>query len=76
MLQTIVDHTTFVLPDVSDLAMQGWHNLQQRSVHGLFKDFSVEERRDKEKEGRQLPGRCPKWAGHKGGRAGVRSVQH
>lgn len=76
LLKTIAEHTKSNLPDVCHLTIEGWHHIQDRSIHGLFEAFPLDERRNKERDGRQVAGRRPKRVGHGGGRGGARSIRH
>lgn len=75
LFKNIAEHTREALPDVSLLAIEGWRHVQHHSHGGLFESFPLEDRRQKENEGRQDPGRRRKRGGHGGGRGGVRAAR-
>lgn len=52
LLKKIAERTHSILPDVSDLAIDGCHHIQEHSHCGLFEVFPLEVRREKEIEAR------------------------
>ncbi|KAL8120539.1 serine/threonine-protein phosphatase 7 long form homolog [Apium graveolens] len=75
LFKSIARRSENLLPEVSELAYLGWHDVQQRSVHGFFETLPVEERRNQEKDARKVAGRRAKCGGHGGGREGARCVR-
>ncbi|KAL8089536.1 hypothetical protein AgCh_039128 [Apium graveolens] len=71
LLKDIAGRTRKALPDVSLKASEGWRHVHHHSHGGLFDSFPLEDRRQKENEGRQDPGRRPKRGGHHGVHGGV-----
>ncbi|KAK1379329.1 hypothetical protein POM88_026073 [Heracleum sosnowskyi] len=76
LLKTIAERTQLILPDVCHLVTEGWHHIQDRSLHWLFEVFPLDERRHKEIEGRQVAGHRAKRGGHVGGWGGAYCVRH
>lgn len=60
LLKNIAERTHESLPDVSLMATEEWRHVQHHSHGGLFESFLLEDRRQKENEARQDPGRRQK----------------